>query len=165
MAVYKVGILIITVLFSGLIAGLLFGYACSVNAGLHQLPDAAYINAMQSINIKIQNPYFLLVFMSLPLLFPLTTWLYYNTGQPPVFYLLLAAAVMYLAGVLGITALGNIPLNNQLAAADILKENPATLAEIRANFENAWVKFHLIRTIAAILSFLLAVIAAVKYHA
>ena len=51
-------ILVITVLFAGLIAGLLFSYSCSVNLGLHHLSDAEYVKTMQAINIEIQNFYF-----------------------------------------------------------------------------------------------------------
>ena len=79
-------ILIITVLFSGLIAGLLFSYSCSVNLGLHTLADVEYIKAMQLINKEIQNFYFLLVFIGLLLLFPLSTWTSYTTNNKVVFY-------------------------------------------------------------------------------
>jgi uncharacterized membrane protein len=62
-----------TILFSGLVAGLLYSYSTSVNPGLKALPDNEYIRAMQSINTAIQNPVFFIAFMGLLLLFPFTT--------------------------------------------------------------------------------------------
>jgi uncharacterized membrane protein len=51
--------LLIAVILTGLIAGLFFAYACSVNLGLTRLADAEYLKAMQSINGAILNPWFL----------------------------------------------------------------------------------------------------------
>ena len=47
---------------TGLIAGVLYAYAVSVNLGLAAQPDASYIATMQAINEKIQNPLFFLSF-------------------------------------------------------------------------------------------------------
>jgi uncharacterized membrane protein len=43
---------------TGLIAGVFYAYAVSVNLGLAAQPDAAYVAAMQAINERIQNPVF-----------------------------------------------------------------------------------------------------------
>ena len=152
-------ILIITVLFSGLIAGLLFSYSCSVNLGLHTLADVEYIKAMQSINKEIQNFYFFLVFIGLLLLFPLSTWASYTANNKVVFYLFLCSAIFYFVGVFGITIFGNVPLNNQLAKINLSITSQETLSIFRNQFEISWAKFHLIRTSASIISFLRAIIA------
>src|SRR5215210_6507554 len=47
---------------TGLIAGVFYAYAVSVNLGLAAQPDAAYVAAMQAINERIQNPVFFLSF-------------------------------------------------------------------------------------------------------
>lgn len=44
-------ILIITATVTALIAGLFYGYTCSVNLGLGKLADREYIAAMNSINV------------------------------------------------------------------------------------------------------------------
>ena len=152
-------VLSITVLFSGLIAGLLFSYSCSVNLGLHHLSDFEYIRAMQSINKEIQNIYFLSVFVGLLLLFPLAIWTNYSASKKPVFYLLLGATIIYLLGVFVVTVFGNVPLNNQLAEVNLSSANQETLSMFRNQFETDWAKFHLIRTAASMISFLLAIIA------
>jgi uncharacterized membrane protein len=66
-------LLFFTILLSGLVAGLLYAYSCSVNSGLKNLPDAAYLKAMQSINIAIQNPLFFASFLGLPVLLIINT--------------------------------------------------------------------------------------------
>lgn len=152
-------ILIITVLFSGLIAGLFFSYSCSVNLGLHTLLDVEYIKTMQSIDKEIQNLYFLSVFMGLLLLFPLAAWTSYTASNKVVFYLFLISAIIYYVGVFGVTIFGNVPLNNQLAAIDLSNTSQETLSMFRYQFETNWAKYHLIRTSASIISFLLAIIA------
>ena len=108
----------ITVLFSGLIAGLLFSYSCSVNLGLHHLTDIEYIKTMQAINVEIQNIYFFIAFMGLLLVLPTSTWLSYSVNNKVMFYLMLTTTLFYFIGVFGVTALGNVPLNNQLAKID-----------------------------------------------
>ncbi|MBP6732339.1 MAG: DUF1772 domain-containing protein [Chitinophagales bacterium] len=158
----KLASLIITILFSGLIAGLFFGYACSVNPGLHYLLDKEYVKAMQSINIQIQNFYFFLPFMGLLVLFPLSTWFIYKQGNSADFYLWMAAAMLYFVGVMGVTMAGNVPLNNQLAAVDLNSISAEALAQARTGFESNWGKYHLWRTAASVISFLLTVIVAAK---
>lgn len=143
----------ITILFSGLVAGLLFGYSCSVNIGLNKLTDAEYLKAMQSINTAIQNPYFLICFTGLLILFPLTAWQLYSLQPKILFYWLILAAVLYFIGVFGVTVFGNVPLNNQLAGFTLSTASQKEISSMRLLFETEWNKFHTIRTISAILSF------------
>lgn len=44
------------VLTTGLMAGVFYAYAVSVNLGLAERPDASYVATMNGINEKIQNP-------------------------------------------------------------------------------------------------------------
>ncbi len=48
----------VSILFTGLIAGLFYGYECSVIKGSKTLHDGAYLQLFQSINRAIQNPHF-----------------------------------------------------------------------------------------------------------
>src|SRR5215203_4936585 len=43
---------------TGLVAGVFYAYAVSVNLGLAAQPDASYVVTMQAINARIQNPMF-----------------------------------------------------------------------------------------------------------
>jgi uncharacterized membrane protein len=146
-------ILFLAVLFSGLVAGLLYSYSCSVNPGLKILPAKEYLTAMQSINRAIQNPIFFLSFMGLLLLFPLCSWFAYKQQINIPFTLVLAAALIYFIGVFAVTLIGNIPLNNQLENFNIANASDEEMAGMRSKFESSWVKWHSVRTIAAVISF------------
>ena len=43
---------------TGLVAGVFYAYAVSVNLGLATQPDASYVATMQAINDRIENPLF-----------------------------------------------------------------------------------------------------------
>lgn len=150
-----------TILFSGLIAGLLYSYSCSVNVGLKTLSNTEYIKAMQSINIAIQNPIFFLAFMGLLIVFPITTFQLYQQ-QTNSFYLFVTAMVIYFVAVFGVTIFFNVPLNEQLAKFSILTANENEILLMRQKFENPWNTYHSIRTVASIVSFGLTILFILK---
>ena len=149
---------ILCVLLTGLVAGLLYGYQCSVNKGLGNLPDADYLKAFQSINRSIQNPVFFLSFFGSIFFLALTAFVYYRAGQTTAFYFLVAALIIYLPGVCGVTIFGNIPINEQLDVFDITTASPEAIVNMRVAFESPWNNFHSIRTVFSILTFLLTII-------
>ena len=153
------GMLIITIILSGLVAGLMYSYACSVNPGLHQLSDKEYLSAMQSINVAIQNSIFFLSFMGSLAAFAITT---FQLRSQQAFSYILIAMIVYVVGVFGVTMFANVPLNNRLASFNISTASSSDLANMRTIFENPWNKFHLIRTISSIASFGLSIVALIK---
>jgi uncharacterized membrane protein len=146
------------VLLTGLSAGLFYSYDCSVIKGLGNLPDREYLSAFQSINKAILNPYFFTSFMGSLLLLPIAAWLSYKGASPMAFYFLVAASVVYAAGVFGVTMFGNVPLNNLLDRFDISIASVDAIHAMRQRFENSWNMLQHVRTFAAILSFILAII-------
>src|SRR6478736_3294280 len=87
------------ILLSGLLAGLMYGYDCSILKGLAKLPDEQYLQAFRSFNTTIQNPYFMTSFLGSLLVLPIATWLGYNNFSSLSFYLLLSASLLYFIGV------------------------------------------------------------------
>ncbi len=154
-------LLVITVTSAGLIAGLFYGYSCSVNAGLGKLSDSAYLSAMQSINREILNPVFFTSFVGTVLLLPISTWLHYKSGVSTTFWLLLISSLVYAAGTFGVTMAGNVPLNEALDKFNIDSANIESLAKQRENFEMSWNRLHTIRTTASVVVFILVVIACI----
>ena len=152
-------ILTITATSTALIAGLFFAYSFSVNPGLARLDDAAYLSAMQSINRAIQNPVFFAVFFGTLILLPLSAWLHYSQHVPLRFWMLLASAVIYAAGVFGVTVLGNVPLNEALDLFNLQTSSVTEIATQRAAFEIPWNRFNAIRTAASAISVILVIIA------
>lgn len=145
---------------TGLLAGLFFSFSVAVIPGLTRLPDATYLQSFQQINTAILNPVFLLCFMAPVILLPIATWLQYKQGGPWLW--MLAAALVYIIAVFGVTAAGNVPLNETLAKTDLTGASAAALSGYRAAFEPAWNKFHSIRTVANIISLALCIYACIN---
>lgn len=143
---------------TGLVAGLMYSYDCSVMKGLGNLQDDIYLQSFQSINKAIQNPYFFLSFMGSLLVLPIATWRSYDNSNPAAFYLLLAATIVYATGVFAVTIFGNVPLNEQLAKYSLSTATDQELAAIRRSFEQSWNTFHRIRTVASIVCFGLVIL-------
>lgn len=153
---------ILATLLTGLVAGLFYAYHCSVIGGLGQLGDKAYLMAFQSINKVILNPWFFASFLGCLLVLPLASWLSHASGTQVSFYFLLAATLVYFFGVFGITMFGNVPLNNAVENFNIDRASAGEMLELRKLFEIPWNKYNLIRTLSAVLSFLLCIISVLK---
>ncbi|WP_153799564.1 anthrone oxygenase family protein [Foetidibacter luteolus] len=157
--------LLSNVILSGLVAGLFYAYSCSVNIGLGNLPDAEYLRAMQSINRAILNPWFFTSFMGALILLPVNVWLAFksnaNTGAIILLFLSLAVYGIF---VFGITAGGNVPLNEALDKLDISTLTTEHAATQRKAFEIPWNNYHFIRTIASVATFILTAVACFKYR-
>lgn len=154
-------ILTVTTTLTALIAGLFYAYSCSVNIGLAKLPNDGYITAMQSINREIQNPIFFISFMGTLLLLPISTFFQYKAGAMDSFWLLLTATIIYCIGTFGVTIMGNVPLNEMLDKFNIQSASIEEISSIRNRFEIPWNRFHTIRTIAAVISLILVIIACI----
>jgi uncharacterized membrane protein len=155
MLTYKI-IWLIAALLTALITGLFYAYSCSINNGLGRLNDIEYMKAMQSINRAILNPLFFASFMGTLIVLPVCTWFTYKAGGTSMaFYLILAAAIVYIAGVFGVTMAGNVPLNNALDKFNIAAASVEEIKIQRAAFEIPWNRLHSIRTIACVVSLVL----------
>ncbi|MFQ5553559.1 MAG: DUF1772 domain-containing protein [Thermoplasmata archaeon] len=145
---------------TALIAGLLFGYAVSVNGGLHRLKDSEYVAAMQSINIVIVRPVFLLAFFGPVILLPLAAYLYLGISASG-FALLLLASVLYIGATFGVTVAGNVPLNNRLAGVDLSRASDEEVGQARAQYERPWNRLHAVPTFASVAATVAIFVAAV----
>ena len=143
---------------TGLIAGVFYAYAVSVNLGLAAQPDAAYVAAMQAINNRIQNPLFFLGFFGAVLLLLAALASHYRRPRSGRFWLVALACLLYIGGGFLLTVFVNVPLNEQLArvAADA---SPGELARARAGYEGPWNFWNGVRAIFSFLAFLALVCA------
>ena len=151
-------VLIGSVVLTGLSAGLFLAWSVSVIPGTKKLADLTYLETMQSINKAILNPAFFVIFFGSLLLLSLSSISEF-TGNKLAFWLLLGAAITYLTGTVGVTGLGNVPLNEQLEGLILSNISAQRMEEFRSYYETNWNRLHLIRTVFALLSFLLAVLA------
>ncbi len=152
----------ICVLLTGLVAGLFYGYQCSVINGLGALKDREYLSAFQNIDRAIQNPVFFTSFLGCVVLLPLSTYISYRTAMAPLMPYLLMATITYMIGTFGVTIFFNVPLNNALGAFDMQSATDSQAQAMRVGFEAAWNKWHLVRTLAAIASFITLIIPLMK---
>ena len=144
---------------SGLTAGLFFGWAVSVIPGTAKVSDRNYVATMQSINVAIINPLFMLFFLGTAVVLAAGAVVHHRDGQTRRGWLLVAAAATYALGVIGVTAARNVPLNNQLAAFVLDGASEVAVSERRARYEGPWNTWHYIRTVANIVAFCLSIAA------
>ena len=140
------------VLLTGLSAGLFYAWSVSVIPGTKRVSDLVYLETMQSINRAILNPAFFLIFFGSLLALGVSTIQNFSTKL--TFGFLLAATLLYLIGTFGITAWGNVPLNNGLDALELAELGTDQIAQTRQQYEGPWNRFHMVRTICAVLSFI-----------
>ncbi len=150
------------VVLTGLSAGLFYAWSVSVIPGTQKVVDTTYLETMQSINRAILNPAFFLVFFGSVVFLSISS-IYEFHANKTAFWLMLGASITYLLGTVGVTGLGNVPLNDQLEAMKLgdLAINKAS--EFRRYYESNWNRLHQIRTVFAVLSFILAVLATLTY--
>ena len=146
-----------TVLLNALSAGFFFAWSVSVILGTKKIGDCAYLETMQSINREILNPVFFLVFFGSLIALVVNTYLQFD--NKPVFWLVLASTLVYLIGTFGVTAFGNVPLNDALEALNITQLSSLDLKNFRIHYENSWNHYHNIRTLSGMVSFILLLIA------
>ncbi len=156
----RVIVLYSTNLITGLSAGLFYAWAVSVIPGTLKISDQAYLETMQSINRAILNPAFYLIFFGSLVLIFFSAFQYYQIGATTRFRLLLAAALCYAIGTFGVTVFGNVPLNESLDALQLGEFSLEEMASTRDGYEGKWNRFHYLRTVFSVLSFMLALLAA-----
>jgi uncharacterized membrane protein len=141
---------------SGLMAGLFFVFSAFMMTALARLPGGQGMAAMQSVNIVILNPLFLAVFMGTALVSVILAaravigWSEVGSAW------LLAGSLFYLLGIIGVTMVFNVPLNNELAAA---APDTAEGAAFWTRYLAEWVPWNHVRTVsglAALASFIMA---------
>ncbi len=137
---------------SGLVAGIFFAFSSFVMAALGRLPSDHGIAAMNSINVTVINPGFMLAFFGtgvVCLAAMAAAAFSWTAGRST---LVVVAAVLYLVGCIGVTMLRNVPLNNALATVP-----PGTpeAAALWTRYLGEWTLWNTVRTIVPTLSAIL----------
>ncbi|AHK44995.1 MULTISPECIES: anthrone oxygenase family protein [Ensifer] len=131
---------------SGLMAGLFFIFSVCIMQALSRLPAEQGIAAMNAINVVIQNPLFLSTFMGTALLglaLVVAAFIWGGNGS----LLLAAGGIAYVAGVLIVTIIFNVPMNDALAAAT---SGQAATEIWQQHYLTDWVWWNHVRTISSI---------------
>lgn len=156
LSIENIGIITL-VLLTGLSAGLCFTWSNSITPGIGRLNDFEYLASFQQMNRTILNPVFFMVFFG-PFFLSLMNLYVLRNASSPIIWMLVLSTLTYLFGVLLITVFGNVPLNEMLDKTDLITASTVELKNLRDNFEVKWNRLHLIRTISAVISFLLLIL-------
>ena len=143
---------------TGLSAGLFYAWSVSVIPGTQKVENLTYLNSMQSINREILNPAFFLVFFGSLIMLLCSTYFTYKVSAAG-FWFLFTATLIYLIGTIGVTGLGNVPLNNELQELKLGELSNQKIAEFRQYYESRWNKLHTIRMLFSVLSFIMILLA------
>lgn len=150
-------VLMISILFTGLSAGLCFTWSNAITPGIGRLDDLGFLQAFQAMNRSILNASFLIVFLGpVPLLF--ANAILHRNANPVTFKSFLIAAILYFVGIGIITVFKNVPLNEVLDKTVLENLSVIELKELRAKFEQPWNRWHIQRTIASFTSFALLLV-------
>ena len=149
-------LLILAVLGSGLIAGLFSSFSNFIMKALAKIPTSNGISAMQSINIVIVRPAFILVFFGTGVLSVVAVvWGWQELNIMARTFASLGAAV-YIFGGLGVTMAFNVPLNNRLAQVLPDSKEGEKMWQL---YLVKWVRWNHVRSLATIFSTLFLVMA------
>ena len=99
---------------SALVAGIMLAFSVSVMPALGRRPAGEAVAAMRAMNAAILNPLFGLVFGGTALVAAVLAVTAPFTGDQGNAALRAAGALAYLAGVIGVTAAVNVPMNEAL---------------------------------------------------
>jgi uncharacterized membrane protein len=141
------GTIFLTALGSGLMAGLFFIFSVCIMTALGRLAPANGIAAMQSINVTILNGIFLSVFMGTAVLCLALSAGWFLGWVPSAGMFVLAGALLYLVGIIGVTMFVNVPMNDALAAVSPDSSEGAALWK---DYLVNWTLWNHVRTIAGI---------------
>lgn len=146
MNVFTHVLVVAAILGSAIIGGVFFAFSSFVMKALAKLPSAEGIAAMQSINVVVLNWSFLGVFMGTTVISVLVAALAVKGWAMPSAPFFMAGALSYLVGTFLVTGLGNVPLNNQLAAVSAADPGAVPAWE---HYLDRWTSLNTIRTGAA----------------
>ncbi len=113
---------------------MLYAFSVAIVPALRTMKGTQHIAVMQSINAKIENPLFFLSFFGPTLLLPWAAFLHQGERA---FVPLVAASILYIVGANGVTGIGHIPLNKDLAKVDTTKVLNEEAERIRKGFQGS----------------------------
>lgn len=132
---------------SGIVAGIFYAFSSFVMPALGRLAPQQGATAMNTINVTVITPSFMIVFMGTALVSLVLAGGSFFWWQHASAKLVLAGSLAYLVGCFGITMVCNVPLNNQLAALEL-----AQAAAFWPRYLDVWTTWNHVRTVAPVVS-------------
>jgi uncharacterized membrane protein len=137
----------VTAIGCGLMAGLFFAFSVAVMPGFRRIAPSSGLSAMQAINLVIVNPIFLLVFLGTAVTAAALVISAVWRGVDLVTAHFVFGGTLYLVGVILVTAVVNVPMNNAIAPLDALAPESARRWQ---DYQKRWTAWNHVRTVAAL---------------
>ena len=129
---------------SAVVGGVWFTFSGFVMAALARLPTAQGAAAMQSINVTaVRPPLMLAMFGTAAVCVAAVVAAVAGDGGGTGW--VVAGAVLYLAGTVGVTIGGNVPLNDALARVE-----PGDARELWTRYQERWTAWNTVRGVTAV---------------
>ena len=109
----------------GLAAGAFYAFSSFVMRALMRLPAPTGMAAMQSINVEAPKPWFMLGFLGAAVVCVVAVIVSVIDWDEEYARYLLSAGVVYLVGMIGVTAVYHVPRNDALATIDPRAATPS----------------------------------------
>lgn len=142
---------------TAIVGGMFYAFSSFVMRALARIAPEQGVAAMNSINVVVITPSFMVVFAGTALLClalaAASVFAWPQPGSP----LVLAAALLYLVGNFGLTMKLNQPMNLRLAAMP-----PAEALAYWPQYVQAWTVWNHVRTAAALLAAALFIVALMR---
>jgi uncharacterized membrane protein len=140
------GLLWLSAIGCGLLAGVYFAFSAFVMTSLGRIDQAAGIAAMNSMNVEIVRSVFMPIFLGTSLASAVLVVLaFFRWGEPGAMAML-AGGVLYVLGMFVVTMVFNVPLNDALAA---VHPSSPEAASLWVHYLKDWTFWNHMRTVAS----------------
>ena len=143
MATVATVLLVIGIVGTGLVAGVFFAFSGFVVQGLDRLPPADAARSMQEINVTAPRPPLMLALFGTGLVLVALVVVGLVDPVGGAMWWIIVAAVVYLVGAIGVTAVANVPRNDRLAA--VPETDSTALAAAWREFRPGWLAWNHVR--------------------
>ena len=131
----------------GLVAGVFFAFSSFIMKALSRLPAPQGIAAMQSINIVVITPLFMLVLFGTGAVCVLLAVFSVSKWQQPGAASAFAGSLIYFVGTVLVTIVFHVPRNNRLAS---VHPESADGRRLWSEYLRSWTLGNHVRTVAAL---------------
>lgn len=140
-------LIFIAAISTALVAGIFYAFSTFIMQALLRLEPRNGIEAMQSINVAVLNPLFFTAFFGAGGA-SIAAAIAAGLGAPTAtLTTTIVGAALYLIGCIGVTAGGNVPLNERLKATNPTEEGAAQFWE---DYGTRWTRWNHVRTAASL---------------
>lgn len=132
---------------SGLLAGVFLTFSDFLMRSLHRSAPASGTETMQRINREVYRSMFMVLFLGMVPVSSLVLGYALLVLSGPAADWLAAAGVLYLLGVFGVTAAGNVPMNQRLDAMPLAGE---AAQGYWPAYVSGWLRWNHLRSVASL---------------